>query len=51
MSNEWKKSVCPYDCPDACGLLLKVEDKTVTAVKGDPAHPYTRGLLCPKMAH
>ena len=51
MSNEWKKSVCPYDCPDACGLLLKVEDEKVTAVKGDPAHPYTRGLLCPKMAH
>ena len=51
MSNEWKKSVCPFDCPDACGLLLKVEDEKVTAVKGDPAHPYTRGLLCPKMAH
>ena len=51
MSNEWKKSVCPFDCPDACGLLLKVEDNKVTAVKGDPAHPYTRGLLCPKMAH
>ena len=51
MSNELKKSVCPFDCPDACGLLLKVEDEKVTAVKGDPAHPYTRGLLCPKMAH
>ena len=51
MSSEWKKSVCPYDCPDACGLLLKVDAGKVTGVKGDPAHPYTRGVLCPKMAH
>jgi anaerobic selenocysteine-containing dehydrogenase len=51
MSNEWKKSVCPFDCPDACGLLLKVESGQVTGVRGDPEHPYTRGLLCPKMAH
>ena len=50
MSSEWKKSVCPYDCPDACGLLLKIEAGSVTAVKGDPDHPYTRGVLCPKMA-
>ena len=47
MSSEWKKSVCPYDCPDACGLLLKIEAGSVTAVKGDPDHPYTRGVLCP----
>ena len=51
MSNEWKKSVCPFDCPDACGLLLKVEADQVKGVKGDPGHPYTRGVLCPKMAH
>lgn len=51
MSSEWKKSVCPFDCPDACGLLLKVEAEKVIGVRGDPAHPYTRGLLCPKMAH
>ena len=45
------RSVCPYDCPDTCGLLVSVEDgRAVTAV-GDPDHPVTRGLLCSKMNH
>ncbi|EAX48119.1 Formate dehydrogenase [Thermosinus carboxydivorans Nor1] len=46
-----KRSVCPYDCPDACGLLVKVASGKVTGVRGDPDHPFTRGSLCPKMAH
>lgn len=46
---EWKRSVCPYDCPDACGLLVKVEEGRAARVKGDPEHPFTQGLLCPKM--
>lgn len=45
-----KRSVCPYDCPDACGLLIEVEGDKATKVKGDPEHPFTRGTLCPKMA-
>ncbi|WP_297672071.1 molybdopterin-dependent oxidoreductase [uncultured Desulfovibrio sp.] len=44
-------SVCPYDCPDACGLLVTVENGRVTRVAGDREHPFTRGLLCGKMAH
>ena len=43
------RSVCPYDCPDACGLLVAVENGLATGVTGDPEHPVTRGLLCPKM--
>ena len=45
------RSVCPYDCPDACGLLVSVENDRAVAVCGDPDHPVTRGLLCPKMGH
>ena len=45
------RSVCPYDCPDACGLLVDVEDGRVVSVKGDESHPFTRGTICPKMAH
>ena len=45
------RSVCPYDCPDACGLLVTVENGLATGVKGDPDHPVTRGLLCSKMNH
>ena len=45
------RSVCPFDCPDACGLLVTVEDGRAISVCGDPDHPVTRGLLCPKMGH
>src|SRR5512140_3067731 len=43
------RSVCPYDCPDACGLLVDVEGGRATRVRGDPDHPYSQGTLCPKM--
>jgi anaerobic selenocysteine-containing dehydrogenase len=45
------RSTCPYDCPDACGLVAEVEDGRVVAVRGDELHPYSRGSLCPKMTH
>jgi anaerobic selenocysteine-containing dehydrogenase len=44
-------STCPYDCPDACGLLAEVEDGRVVAVRGNPDHGYSQGTLCPKMVH
>ena len=45
------RSVCPYDCPDACGLLVHVENGNAVKVQGDPSHTFTRGTLCQKMAH
>ncbi len=44
------RSVCPYDCPDTCGLLVHIDGSKVVKVQGDPEHPFTRGTLCPKMA-
>lgn len=49
MPSEIKRSVCPYDCPDACGLLIEVKDGRSIGVKGDPEHPHTKGFLCNKM--
>ena len=46
-----RRSVCPYDCPDACGLLVEVVDGKAVKVSGDPEHPFTRGSLCAKMNH
>ncbi len=43
------RSVCPYDCPDTCGLLVTVENGLALKVGGDPEHPYSRGNLCAKM--
>ena len=51
MPTEIKRSVCPYDCPDTCGLLVEVADGKAVNVSGDPEHPFTRGTLCPKMNH
>ena len=51
MSPKIVRSVCPFDCPDTCGLLVEVEKGRAVRVSGDPAHPLTRGLLCPKMHH
>ncbi|USX14174.1 molybdopterin oxidoreductase family protein [Oxalobacteraceae bacterium OTU3CAMAD1] len=44
------RAVCPHDCPDTCALLVTVEDGVATAVKGDPDHPTTAGVLCTKVA-
>jgi anaerobic selenocysteine-containing dehydrogenase len=49
MPGEIKRSVCPYDCPDACGLLVEVADGRAVRVSGDPEHPFTQGFLCAKM--
>jgi molybdopterin guanine dinucleotide-containing S/N-oxide reductase-like protein len=40
---------CPHDCPDACGVLITVEDGRATRIQGDPNHPVTRGFLCAKV--
>ncbi|WP_163338396.1 molybdopterin-dependent oxidoreductase [Desulfopila sp. IMCC35008] len=46
---EYKKTVCPLDCPDSCGILAKVVDNRVVSLKGDPDHGYTNGVICRKM--
>ncbi len=46
---EYKKSVCPLDCPDSCGVVATVKNGRVTALQGDKDHPYTNGFICRKM--
>jgi anaerobic selenocysteine-containing dehydrogenase len=43
-------STCALDCPDACSLLVTVEDGRAVKLRGNPAHPVTRGFLCAKVA-
>jgi len=43
-------AACPHDCPDACGVLITVQDGRATRIQGDPEHPITRGFLCAKVA-
>jgi len=46
---ETRHSVCALDCPDACGLLVQVENGRATKLRGNPDHPVTRGFLCAKV--
>ncbi len=43
------KTVCSHDCPDACSVLVGVEDGRAVSFRGDPEHPFTRGFLCGKV--
>ncbi|HZP24419.1 MAG TPA: molybdopterin-dependent oxidoreductase [Terriglobales bacterium] len=43
-------AACPHDCPDACAVLITIEDGRATRIQGDPEHPITRGFLCGKVA-
>src|SRR5713226_1748832 len=47
---EVRRSVCALDCPDACSMLITVEDGRATQLRGDPDHPVTRGFLCAKVS-
>src|SRR5215472_3722450 len=49
MAAEIRHSVCALDCPDACAMLVTVEDGVATRLRGDPDHPITRGFLCAKV--
>lgn len=44
-------STCALDCPDACSILVTVDDSgRATRLRGNPDHPVTRGFLCAKVA-
>lgn len=45
-----QQSVCALDCPDACSVLVHIEDGKAVRLEGNPAHPITRGFLCGKVA-
>jgi anaerobic selenocysteine-containing dehydrogenase len=41
-------TTCPRDCYDTCGMLVHRRDGLVTAVRGNPNHAVSRGVLCGK---
>ena len=40
---------CHHDCPDSCGWVVTVEGDKAVRLRGNAAHPYSRGELCPKV--
>ena len=43
------RGACPLDCPDTCSWIVTVKNGEAVELRGDPAHPYTRGSLCNKV--
>jgi anaerobic selenocysteine-containing dehydrogenase len=44
-------TVCPRDCYDTCALIATLDESgQIVSVRGDPTHPLTRGLTCPRAA-
>jgi anaerobic selenocysteine-containing dehydrogenase len=46
---EQRKTICPLDCPDACGITATLDGGEIVKLTGDPEHPFTRGFLCRKV--
>ena len=46
---ETVNGVCHHDCPDSCGWTVTVEQGVAVKIRGNPAHPYSYGELCPKV--
>jgi anaerobic selenocysteine-containing dehydrogenase len=46
---EQRKTICPLDCPDACGITATLENGRIVRLNGDPDHPFTQGFLCKKV--
>lgn len=42
------RQTCPLDCPDACSLLVTLENGRAVKIAGDPNHPVTKGFACSK---
>ena len=42
------RHVCPRNCYSSCSILGFVNNGRLEKVTGDPAHGYTKGLLCAK---
>jgi len=46
---EQRRSACPLDCPDLCGLTVTVDNGRVVEVDGDHRAPLTDGFICGKV--
>jgi nitrate reductase (cytochrome) len=44
---EWTKSVCRF-CGTGCGVQIGHRGNQIVALRGDPKHPTTKGLVCAK---
>ncbi|MDE0701419.1 MAG: molybdopterin-dependent oxidoreductase [Acidimicrobiaceae bacterium] len=46
-TSEWHQTACML-CSINCGVEIKIDDRRITRVRGDKAHPGSRGYTCEK---
>ena len=46
-AGEWHQTACML-CSINCGVEIKIDDRRITRVRGDKAHPGSRGYTCEK---
>lgn len=44
-------SACTLDCPDCCSVIITKDETSPPTIKGNPAHPVTKGFTCQKAKH
>ena len=49
MTTQTVLGTCHHDCPDSCGWEVTVENGRAVKIRGNAAHPYSQGELCPKV--
>ncbi len=47
-SIRYRVGACTLDCPDACSFKVGLSGGRVVRLEGNPAHPITRGFICPR---
>ena len=47
--SETSKTACPLDCPDACSLVVEVDNGQVVSLDGDSRNPLTADFICGKV--
>ncbi len=45
----WQQTMCIL-CATNCGIEVQVKDRHIVKVRGDKAHPVSKGYLCQKAA-
>ncbi len=45
---EMIRTVCPLDCWDQCGLIVKKDGEKIKGIEADPTHPVTGSMICSK---
>ncbi len=50
MTSHTVLGTCHHDCPDSCGWQVTTDEAgTAVQLRGNPAHPFSKGELCPKV--